>query len=210
MIVGRSCCLQIAYNCDILLTICMNVPSGIFTVEEAHKLGLSRVQLSELVKRGVVERLARGVYIKSGEAYSSMIEAVILVKRGVDFVVSLESALRFHDFTYATPHALWVAMKRGSRRPAVEFPIEIITLDSTYDDGVEIRNMDGVAIKVYSAARTVADLFKFRNRVGMEIAIAALKEGLRKKLFSVDELIKYAKICRVQKIIAPYVEGYFG
>lgn len=188
----------------------MEVPKGIFTVEEAEKLGFSRMRLSELAKRGAIERLARGIYAKAGEAYSPMIEAVVFAKRGVDFVVSLESALRFHEFTYATPHALWVAIKRGSRRPASDSPIEYITLDATYEVGVETHDVDGVKVKVYSAARTVADLFKFRNRVGLEIAIVALKEGLKKKLFTVDELIKYAKLCRVQKIIAPYIEGYFG
>ena len=189
----------------------MELPKGIFTVDEGMSCGLSRTRLSALVREGRLERLARGVYAEAGAGNVSMVEAAVLARRGTDFVLSLESALRVHDFTSATPHALWVAIRRGARRPSVDFPLEVVVVDrAAYEDGVEEREIAGVGVRVYSAAKTVADLFKFRSRVGLDLAIEALKEGFRLNLFSVDELMRFARTDRVKNVVLPYVEGYFG
>ena len=197
-----------------MLTVCKTVvmlPKGIYTVGEAERLGVSRMQLAELAKRGGVERLSRGVYATPGAGNVAMVEAIVLKKRATEFVVALESALRVHDFTSATPHALWIAIPRGSRTPAVDFPIEVIHANaSAYRKGIEVHEFNGVRVQVYSAARTVADLFKFRGRVGLDLAIESLKTGLSKKIFSVDELMRFARLNRVANVIRPYVEGYFG
>ena len=190
---------------------CMEIPRGIFSVEDAEERGFSRMRLSSLVDSGRLERLARGVYAEPGVGNIPMVEAAVLAKRGTDFVLSLESALRFHDFTTATPHALWVSIRRGTRRPSVGFPIEVTAVDrETYLEGVEEHDVAGVGVRVYSAAKTVADLFKFRSRVGLELALGALKEGFRRNLFSVDELMRFARVDRVKNVMLPYVEGYFG
>ena len=187
------------------------IPRGIYTVDEAARLGVSRMQLSALVKSGELERLSRGVYATAGAGNVAMVEAVVLKKRSVDFVLALESALRVHDFTSATPHALWIAMPRGARTPSVDFPVEVVHVDaSAYQKGVEVHEFNGVRVRVYSAARTVADLFKFRGRVGLDLALDALKTGLSRRMFSVDELMRYARLNRVANVIRPYVEGYFG
>lgn len=183
---------------------------GVFSTADAAEKEISRTQLSEKVKRGELERLARGVYAVVGSGTGVMVDAVVLAKRGTDFVIALESALRVHGITNATPHGLWIAMKRGARHPRVDFPLEIVSESVAYGEGAEVHEFDGAAIKVYCAARTVADLFKFRNRVGMELAIAALKEGLRRRLFTVDDLMRFARLDRVENVIRPYVEGYFG
>lgn len=144
-----------------MLTVCKTVvmlPKGIYTVGEAERLGVSRMQLAELVKRGGIERLSR-----------------------------------------------------GARVPTVDFPIEVVYANaSAYGKGIEVHEFNGVHVQVYSAARTVADLFKFRGRVGLDLAIESLKTGLSKKIFSVDELMRYARLNRVANVIRPYVEGYFG
>ena len=182
-----------------------------FSVDEAEKIGVSRSRLSALVRAGELERLARGVYSKPGEADISQFEAVVLAKRGIDFVLSLESALQVHGMTSALPHALWVSLRCGARRPAVDFPIEVVRVsDAAYETGVEEHEIGGEKIRVTSAAKTVADLFKFRGRVGLGLAIEALKAGFREKRFSADELMRCAEADRVKRVILPYVEGYFG
>jgi predicted transcriptional regulator of viral defense system len=185
--------------------------AGVFSAKEALVNGMTRQELSRLVAQGEVERLARGVYAFADASHSSNMEIEILARKGVDFVVTLESALQIHGFPNATPHAVWIAMKRGARRPKVDFPLEVVRVDErSHRHGVEERVIDGASVCVYSAAKTVADLFKFRNRVGLEIAIAALKDGLREKRFSADELMRAADVDRVRRIVTPYVEGYFG
>lgn len=187
------------------------IPEGLFTTEEAAACGISRTRLGLLVEQGHVERLARGVYARPGIGNVPMIEAAILAKRGTDFVLSLESALRVHDFTSATPHALWISIRRGARRPSVDFPLEIVSVDPmSYEIGIEKRHVAGVMVRVSSPAKTVADLFKFRARVGLDLALEALKDGFRLNLFTVDDLMRCARSNRVKNIVMPYVEGYFG
>ena len=185
--------------------------NSIFTVKEAESKGISRQRLSLLVKQGLIERIERGVYSPVGDILSGSIEVAILARRGTDFVLALESALRVHNLTTATPHAVWIAMKRGARSPHVSFPVEIVRVDDkALRYGVEEHLIDGVKVCVYSVAKTVADLFKFRNRVGLDIAIAALKEGLSDRRFTVDEFMKCASVDKVSRIVFPYIEGFFG
>ena len=187
------------------------IPDKMFTAKEAADCGLPRWRLAQMVDTGELERVSRGVYMKSGANGSTMPEVEVLVARGTDFVVALESALWIHEFSTATPHELWIALRRGARTPKVDFPLKIVRVDDrSFDMGAEWRNVQGVRARVYSPAKTVADLFKFRNKIGMERALEALKDGLRRRLFTVDELLKCAKVDRVFRIIVPYIEGYFG
>lgn len=188
-----------------------NIPERMFTVQDARENGISRTELSALVAAGRIERVARGLYRPSGPEGSSSPEIEILARRKTDFVVTLESALRVHDLTEATPHELWIAMRTGARAPAVDFPVRIVRVgDGAYEDGVEKHDFGGIDVRVYSAAKTVADLFKFRRLVGLELAVGALKQGLREKKFSVEALMRHAKADRVANVILPYVEGYFA
>lgn len=183
----------------------------IFTVKEAETQGISRQKLAALVKEGRLERLERGIYAPAGDPFTGDSELTVLIRRGTEFVVSLESALRVHNLTSATPHALWITMKRGARTPSVSFPLEIVRVSAeALRYGVEEHRIDGLPVKVYSLAKTVADLFKFRNRTGLDVAIAALKEGLAERRFTVDELMAAAAVNKVSRIIMPYIEGVFG
>lgn len=133
------------------------------------------------------------------------------MRRGVGFVLLLESALQIHGMTSALPHALWVSMRRGVRRPVVDFLLEIVRVsDAAYETGVEEHEIGGEKIRVTSAAKIVADLFKFRGRVGLGLAIETLKAGLGEKRFSTDELRRCVEADRVKRVVLPYVEGYFG
>lgn len=187
------------------------IPYGIFTTQEAENSGVSRMQLASLVKAGRLERLARGVYSRPEFGDDPMVEAAILTKRCRDCVIALESALRVHNFTTAVPHSMWVALPRGVRRPSMDFPIEVVLIErGAYSDGIVERCIAGVQVRVYSPAKTVADLFKFRSRTGLDLAIEAMKEGIRLNLFTIDELMRHALIDRVGNVILPYLEGYLG
>lgn len=183
-----------------------------FSVSEAEEQGVSRQQLSLYCRQGRIERLGRGVYSPPGLAINPYLDMELLAKKQANFVVCLLSALRIHNFTTQLPHSLWIAIPHGARLPKLEFTaLSCIRLtQKPYDYGVEIHDLHGVKVKVYSAAKTVADCFKFRNKIGMDVALEALREGYRLKLFTVSELMDAAAICRITKIITPYVESLFS
>ena len=183
-----------------------------FTVSEAEEQGVSRQQLSLYCRQGRIERLGRGVYSPPDQAINPYLDMELLAKKQANFVVCLLSALRIHNFTTQLPHSLWIAIPHGARLPKLELAsLSCIRLtQKPYDYGVEIHDLHGVKIKVYSAAKTVADCFKFRNKVGTDVALEALREGYRLKLFTVSELMDAAAICRITKIITPYVESLFS
>lgn len=184
---------------------------GSFTVSEAEKCGVSRSQLAGWATSGDVERVARGIYRFSDDVCNEQPEIEILVKRGTQFRVVLQSALRLHDFTTALPSSVWIALPRGGRVPKVDFPLEVVFLSGrSWEYGSQTVNVQSLAVPTFSPAKTVADLFKFRNKTGLDIAVESLREGLRKKLFSVDELLAAAEADRVARIVTPYLEAIIG
>jgi len=188
----------------------MNIPNTIFSVAEAERQGVARWKLAQMCRDGAIERLSRGIYAPKGHAAVEL-EIITLAKHGSDFVVALESALRFHGITTAQAMELTVAMKRGARKPAVDFPLRVVRLgQKSLTSGVETHVVGGEQIKVFSVAKTVADIFMFRNRIGMGLAIEALKEGFAKHLFTMDELVRHANANRVTKIMTPYMESLFA
>ena len=182
------------------------------TVEEAAQAGVSRQQLANYHKQGVVERLGRGLYSPLGLAMSPYFDIEQLAKKRSEFVVCLLSALRLHNFTTQSPQSLWIAIPHGARLPTLDFgTLACVRLTpAPYEYGVESHNVYGVRVKVYSAAKTVADCYKFRNKIGADVALEALREGHRRKLFTIAELMAAAKVCRVEKVITPHVECLFS
>ena len=149
----------------------MNIPDKIFSVAEAERQGVARWKLAQMCRDGVIERLSRGIYAPKGHAEVEM-EIITLAKHGSEFVVALESALRFHGITTAQATELTVAMKRGARKPTVDFPLRVVRLgQKSLASGVETHVVGGEQIKVFSVAKTVADIFMFRNRIGLGLAI---------------------------------------
>ena len=180
-----------------------------FTAAEARSLGVSASLLAYYCKQGKINRICHGVYEPLETEINPYSDAEILMKKNIEFTICLLSALQVHEFTTQLPNSLWIAVPYGARIPNVEnVAISCIRLtEAPYSHGVEIHDLYGVPVKVYSAAKTVADCFKFRNKIGLDVAMEALREGIRKKLFTIPELTAAAKVCRVLKVITPYVES---
>ena len=182
-----------------------------FSAAEISDAGIPRHILTHLCNRGVISRVEHGVYLPADASVTEHISLQIAALRAPRSVVCLLSALRFHDFTTQNSPDVWLALEQHSRIPAMSrLPARLVMLsDVPFQYGMEEHDIDGIKIRVYSAAKTVADCFKFRNRIGLDVAIEALRDGVQRKLFSVSELMNAAKVCRVSKIITPYVESIF-
>lgn len=170
--------------------------------------GISREMLRFLYKRGLIERAGRGLYRLGGqmEEHRTLLEASKLAPKGV---VCLLSALRFHEIGTQEPYDIWLALPNSAWRPRIEtLRLRFVYLSGkAFFEGIDIRDFPGGRIRVYNPAKTVADTFKFRNKVGLDVAVEALRDCLRSRKASRDELWHYAKICRVQKIMKPYMEA---
>ena len=131
------------------------------------------------------------------------------MRKKVDFVVCLLSALQIYEFTTQAPTEFWIAMPQGSTLPRLKSAsVSCVHLtEKVYRGGVVEKELYGLTFKIYSPARTVADCFKFRNKIGMDVALEALRDGYRQKLFTIQELLVEAKTCRVGAIMAPYIES---
>jgi predicted transcriptional regulator of viral defense system len=165
--------------------------------------------LAYYAKIGRLERLGHGVYAPSGRSFRMYEELEPLLKKGTKFVVCLLSALRLHDFTSQSPSSIWIAIPQGHHPPSFAGtpPVYIYPGAKNFDWGVEYLEVEGLTIPVYSAARTVADCFKYRNKFGLDIAIEALHDGYRRKKFTIRELHQAGEICRVSNVMSPYIMG---
>ncbi len=176
---------------------------------DVEALGIARAYLTRLERLGLLERRARGVYVLADAPVSehhSLALAAKLVPRGV---VCLLSALRFHGLTTQDPHEVWMAIDFKARKPLVEFPVLRIVRFSgrSLAEGIETHLIEAVPVRIYSPAKTVADSFKYRSKIGMDVAIEALRDALRKRKATVDDIYRFAKVCRVANVIRPYLEA---
>ena len=178
---------------------------GVIRAGDAAGVGVRREYLPRLVAKGLLVRVGRGLYSLPGSAQHTLTEAGISIPRGV---ICLLSALRFHSLTTQNPSALWLAVPNKARRPATVQRIEVVYMSGTaFTAGIERHRAEGTDVRIYSAAKTVADCFKFRNRVGVDVAVEALRDFLRLKRGGANELWKYARICRVTRVMQPYLEA---
>lgn len=182
---------------------------GIVRAREAVAAGFPRNRLADLARAGDILRLSRGVYTLPGLHFDRNFELVEVQKRIPTAVFCLISALNFHEFTTHIPHSIWVAIPRGAWRPAPWGPnLQITSLfPGAYEFGIQQHDVDGSTINVYSPAKTVADCFRFRNLVGLDVALEALKEAWRGRLITVDDLMAAARVNRVEKVMLPYMEA---
>jgi predicted transcriptional regulator of viral defense system len=170
---------------------------------------LSRQALIRLYQRGVLERPSRGLYVLAGADFTenhSLAEAAKLVPGGV---VCLLSALRFHDLTTQAPHEVWLAIDNKAWKPdVVSPPLRIVRFSGqALTFGVEPHKVEGVTVRIYSPAKTVADCFKFRNKIGLDVALDALRDCWQQKKATIDELWQAAKVCRMSNVMRPYMEA---
>jgi predicted transcriptional regulator of viral defense system len=171
--------------------------------------GLPTVILSRLVSAGKLERIARGVYSLPGRALSehrSLAELSLRVPRGV---VCLLSALRVHGIGTQAPFAVWMAIPHHSPTPRLDRPaLRVVRMSgSAFTEGIELIEVDGVKVPVFNAAKTVADCFKYRNKIGLDVALEALRDGLSQRKLSMDALWHYAMVDRVANVMRPYLES---
>ena len=172
-------------------------------------MGISRVSLTRAVRRGQLERVGRGLYGLPGRevsAHGSLAEVARRVPKGV---VCLLSALRFHGLTTQAPFEVWLAIENKSLAPKLDYPpLRIVRFSgAALTEGVEEHVVDGVTVRVTSVAKTVADCFKYRNKIGLDIAMEALREAWHEKRMTSDDIWHYAKVCRVANVMRPYLES---
>jgi predicted transcriptional regulator of viral defense system len=182
---------------------------GLLMASDVSRRGIPRTYLQRLVRAGLLVRSARGHYRVSAADLSehhSLAEAAARVPRGV---VCLLSALRFHGLTTQNPVEVWVAVEHKAWRPRPGYPpLRLVFLSSrTLVLGVETHRISGVSVRVYSAARTVADCFKFRHKLGIDVALEALRDYRRQHRGGMDALERYARVCRVERVMRPYLEA---
>ena len=165
------------------------------------------VYFNRLVANGHLVRLGRGLYARPDRrmsVYHSLVEACERIPSGV---ICLLSALSFHGFTTQNPAEVWIALHSNFTPSRGGVRLRPIRMSGpAFNHAIERHNIEGIEIRVFPAAKTVADCFKFRNKVGLDVALEALREGWRLKKFTMDELWAAAAACRIQKIIRPYME----
>ena len=182
---------------------------GIVRPRDIEAIGLPREYLLRLHRQGKIVRSGRGLYSLPDAAITEHHSYAEVARRVPGGVFCLLSALAFHEITTQSPTSLWIALPQGARRPAISTPsLRVVRLSgASLTEGIEKHRVEGVPIRVYSAAKTVADCFKFRNKIGLDVAIEALKDSLQQKKATVNEIHRYAKVCRVSNIIRPYMEA---
>jgi predicted transcriptional regulator of viral defense system len=175
---------------------------------EIEAMGISREYLRKLHEQGVVQRITYGLYSLPDSELTEHRTTAEACKRVPHGVVCLLSALRFHDLTTQLPFEIWMAIDRKAWRPRENsIPLRIVRFSGpALEAGVKEYKIEGVKVQVYNVAKTVADCFKYRNKIGLDVAMEALREGWRERRFTMDELWRYSKICRVTNVMRPYLE----
>jgi predicted transcriptional regulator of viral defense system len=171
--------------------------------------GLPRVALTRLVRQGLLTRIGRGLYSISDRSVHEYGAFAEVAQKYPKAIVCLLSALRFHDLTTQSPFEVWLAIPNKSRVPRIEYPpLRIVRFSGAgLTEGVVEHIIEGVPVRITNVARTVADCFKYRNKIGLEVALEALRESWREKRVSMDDLWHFASICRVANVMRPYLES---
>jgi predicted transcriptional regulator of viral defense system len=182
---------------------------GMVRPRDIEAIGLPREYLVRLHRQGKLNRSGRGIYTLPDANVTERHSYAEVAKRVPDAAICLLSALVFHEITTQSPASVWIALRKGARTPVLTSPsLRIVRLSGpSLTEGIENHQVEGVPVRVYSAAKTVADCFKFRNKIGLDVAIEALKDSLRQKKANVNEIYRYAKVCRVSNVIRPYMEA---
>ena len=182
---------------------------GLLRTRDLSAISVPRVVLTRLTNAGQLEKVGRGVYRLPHGLMSEHESLVTIATRVPSAVFCLLTALQFHELTTQLPRQVWIAMPRGSHTPRIDYPpLKMVQMsDQIYSSGVEEYRHDGALVRVTSVAKTVADCFKHRNKLGLDVALEALKDALRRRKVSVDDLWHHATICRVANVMRPYLEA---
>ncbi|MFO8007661.1 MAG: type IV toxin-antitoxin system AbiEi family antitoxin domain-containing protein [Candidatus Brocadiia bacterium] len=182
---------------------------GTMRTGEAIEAGVHSRTLYAMRDAGVLQKLSRGVYRLSELEPLGNPDLTTVALRVPDGVVCLLSALAFHDMTTQVPHAVHLAIERGSERPRIEHPpVDLFWFGGeAYSEGIETHELDGVPVRIYCPEKTLADCFKYRNKLGVDTAVEALKLYAERGNTDVSAIMRYARICRVQNVMRPYLEA---
>jgi predicted transcriptional regulator of viral defense system len=182
---------------------------GILRPRDLDAHGIPREYLRQLHDLGKLERTGRGLYVLSNSDVTENHSFAQAAKRVPIGVISLLSALRFHELTTQLPFEVWMTIEVKAWTPKVDNPRMRFTRASgrAFTGGVETHKIEGVSVKIYDPGKTVADCFKYRNKVGLDVAIEALRDCISQRKSTMDQLWKYAGICRVSNIMRPYMEA---
>jgi predicted transcriptional regulator of viral defense system len=183
--------------------------AGMLRPRDLEPLGIPRTYLSRLYKTGRLERIGWGLYVlpsANATEHRTLAEAA---KRVPNSVICLLSALRYHELTTHAPFEVWIAIGEKAWRPRVEHPrLRIVHFSkSALTEGVEVQKLEGVPVRIFNPAKTVADCFKYRNKIGLDVAIEALRECWKERRCKMDDLWYFADVCRVRNVMRPYLEA---
>lgn len=182
---------------------------GILRTAQAMRLGIHPEVIYRMKAEGIIEQVSRGIYRLSDLPpfdNTDLATVALAIPKGV---ICLISALSYYDLTSQIPRQVDIACLRGTKRPSLEYPpIRIFYFSGeAFDFGVREYELDGVKMRMYSPEKTLADCFKYRNRVGLDVAVEALKTYWNERRGNVDKLMESARVCRVEKVMKPYIEA---
>lgn len=182
---------------------------GLLRASDLDAINAPRVVLTRLTAAGLLDRVGRGLYRLPSHPDSEHESLAAIATKVPQAVFCLLTALQFHELTTQLPRQVWIAMPRGSHVPRIDYPpIKMVQMTGdAYTAGIEEHLRDGVKLRVYDTAKTVVDCFKHRNKIGLDVALEALKDAWRTRKASADDLWRYAKIRRVANVMRPYLEA---
>lgn len=183
--------------------------NGILRPRDLDSQGIPRVYLVRLCEDGSIKRIGRGLYSPIDADFTEGHDYAEVSKRIPHGIICLLSALQYHEITTQIPSQVWVAIDPKARRPKEPtLPIKIVRFSGkALKSGIEEKRIEKVRVKIFCPAKTVADCFKYRNKIGLDVALEALRDCWKKRLCTMDELWRFAKICRVANVMRPYLES---
>jgi predicted transcriptional regulator of viral defense system len=182
---------------------------AVFRPRDLERLGIPREYLLRLMRQGVVRRTGRGLYELSDLSPTEHHSLAAIAKEVPRGVICLLSALRFHGLTTQHPAEVWIGIHVRARRPKKStVSLRVVRYsEQTLNIGAKVHRIEGISVRVFSPAKTVADCLKYRKKVGLDVAIEALRDALHQKKAPIAELIRYAELDRVSRIMRPYLEA---
>ena|SRR5256885_714205 len=182
--------------------------SGVIRARDVEDAGLTRGRLRGMIRRGEIQRVGRGVY-RSLAAATELDTVAAVCARVPGAIVCLLTALAIHRIGTQLPTDVWLAVNRKSRKPKIEdLPVRVVRFSGAMlNYGVDHRDIQGIPVQITSPARTVVDCFRYRNKIGIDVALEALKESLRTRRTTVDAIIRAAQVCHVYSVMAPYLQA---
>lgn len=182
---------------------------GLLRVCDLTSRGLHPEYLRRLYQKGLVRREGRGLYIAADAEISVHYGLAQVAKRIPHGVICLLSALSFHEIGTQLPHQVWMAIDRRAAKPKTQFPpLRVMRFSGVaLTEGIETYQIEGVPVQIFNPAKTVADCFKYRNKIGLDVALEALKECILDRRTTMDDLWHFAKVCRMTNVMRPYMEA---